>query len=431
MKTVFQNVWVVTENAARDVLQNGTVVVDGDRIAYVGAGLDALPAGARVVDGRGKKLLMPGLVNGHTHLPMVLFRGGADDMELHTWLNTRVFPMEAKETPQSVTDGAVLALCEMARAGVTTVNDMYTQNRCLLPALEKVPLRATLAMGLFGQADNADEQLADAVAFHREYNGALGGRVRVGLGRTPSTRLRCPSWRSARMRRAAWTARCTSTSRRRARSTRRASAGHGCTPVGALDRVGFFDGTRALLAHGVWLSDEDIGIVAEKGAAVLHNPCSNLKLGSGIARVPEMLRKGVRVALATDGAASNNSLDLWEEMRICALLHKGRLLDATVLPAEEALYLATRGGALALGYEDVGSVEPGFKADLCLVDLDQPYYHPMTDLVHHIVYGGNSRDVEMTLVDGRVVYERGKPIAEDLDAVCARIQDLWENWFNA
>ena len=195
--------------------------------------------------------------------------------------------------------------------------------------------------------------------------------------------------------------------------------------------MGFFDGTRALLAHGVWLSDGDIETVAEKGAAVLHNPCSNLKLGSGIARVPEMLRRGVRVALATDGAASNNSLDLWEEMRICALLHKGRLLDATVLPAEEALYLATRGGALALGYEDVGSVEPGFKADLCLVDLDQPYYHPMTDLVHHIVYGGNSRDVEMTMVDGRVVYERGKPIAEDLDAVCARIQDLWENWFNA
>ena len=431
MKTVFQNVWVVTENAARDVLQNGTVVVDGDRIAYVGAGLDALPAGARVVDGRGKKLLMPGLVNGHTHLPMVLFRGGADDMELHTWLNTRVFPMEAKETPQSVTDGAVLALCEMARAGVTTVNDMYTQNRCLLPALEKVPLRATLAMGLFGQADNADEQLADAVAFHREFHGALGGRVRVGLGPHAEYTATLP-----------FLEKCADAARRldcplhihvsETRAEHEACIGrHGCTPVGALDRVGFFDGTRALLAHGVWLSDEDIETVAEKGAAVLHNPCSNLKLGSGIARVPEMLRRGVRVALATDGAASNNSLDLWEEMRICALLHKGRLLDATVLPAEEALYLATRGGALALGYEDVGSVEPGFKADLCLVDLDQPYYHPMTDLVHHIVYGGNSRDVEMTMVDGRVVYERGTPIAEDLDAVCARIQDLWENWFNA
>ena len=431
MKTVFQNVWVVTENAARDVLQNGTVVVDGDRIAYVGAGLDALPAGARVVDGRGRKLLMPGLVNGHTHLPMVLFRGGADDMELHTWLNTRVFPMEAKETPQSVTDGAVLALCEMARAGITTVNDMYTQNRCLLPALEKVPLRATLAMGLFGQADNADEQLADAVAFHREFHGALGGRVRVGLGPHAEYTATLP-----------FLEKCADAARRldcplhihvsETRAEHEACIGRpGCTPGGALDRVGFFDGTRALLAHGVWLSDEDIETVAEKGAAVLHNPCSNLKLGSGIARVPEMLRRGVRVALATDGAASNNSLDLWEEMRICALLHKGRLLDATVLPAEEALYLATRGGALALGYEDVGSVEPGFKADLCLVDLDQPYYHPMTDLVHHIVYGGNSRDVEMTLVDGRVVYERGTPITEDLDAVCARIQDLWENWFNA
>ena len=143
-----------------------------------------------------------------------------------------------------------------------------------------------------------------------------------------------------------------------------------------------------------------------------------------------MLQRGVRLALATDGAASNNSLDLWEEMRICALLHKGRLLDATVLPAEEALYLATRGGALALGYADVGSVKPGFQADLCLVDLDQPYYRPMTDLVHHIVYGGNSRDVEMTMVAGRVVYEKGRPIAEDLDAACARIQDLWEHWFN-
>ena len=292
-------------------------------------------------------------------------------------------------------------------------------------------MRATLAMGLFGQADNADEQLADAVAFHREFHGALGGRVRVGLGPHAEYTATLP-----------FLEKCADAARRldcplhihvsETRAEHEACIGrHGCTPVGALDRVGFFDGTRALLAHGVWLSDEDIETVAEKGAAVLHNPCSNLKLGSGIARVPEMLRKGVRVALATDGAASNNSLDLWEEMRICALLHKGRLLDATVLPAEEALYLATRGGALALGYEDVGSVEPGFKADLCLVDLDQPYYHPMTDLVHHIVYGGNSRDVEMTLVDGRVVYERGKPIAEDLDAVCARIQDLWENWFNA
>ena len=263
MKTVFQNVWVVTENAARDVLQNGTVVVDGDRIAYVGKGLDALPAGARVVDGRGKKLLMPGLVNGHTHLPMVLFRGGADDMELHTWLNTRVFPMEAKETPQSVTDGAVLALCEMARAGVTTVNDMYTQNRCLLPALEKVPLRATLAMGLFGQADNADEQLADAVAFHREFHGALGGRVRVGLGPHAEYTATLP-----------FLEKCADAARRldcplhihvsETRAEHEACIGrYGCTPVGALDRVGFFDGTRALLAHGVWLSDEDIGIVAE------------------------------------------------------------------------------------------------------------------------------------------------------------------------
>ena len=430
MTTVFQNVHVVTMDEERRVLANASVVVEGARIAHVGQAPREIPAGARVIDGRGKKLLMPGLVNGHTHLPMVLFRGGADDMELHTWLNTRIFPMEAKETPQSVTDGALLALCEMARAGVTTINDMYTQNRALIPALEKVPLRATLSMGLFGQADNAAQQLEDNVAFFREYDGALGGLVRVGLGphaeytATPAFLEKCGE--TARVLGCPLHIHVSETRKEHEECLAR----HGLTPVGLLQKVGFFDGNRALLAHCVWLSDEDMDILAQTGATALHNPCSNLKLGSGIARVPEMLQRGVRLALATDGAASNNSLDLWEEMRICALLHKGRLLDATVLPAEEALYLATRGGALALGYADVGSVKPGFQADLCLVDLDQPYYRPMTDLVHHIVYGGNSRDVEMTMVAGRVVYEKGRPIAEDLDAACARIQDLWEHWFN-
>ena len=430
MKTVFQNVYVVTENERQEVLQNATVIVEDDRIAYVGEAPAERPAGARVVDGKGKKLLLPGFVNGHTHLPMVLFRGGADDMELHTWLNTRIFPMEAKETPQSVTDGAILALCEMARAGVTTINDMYTQNRSLLPALEKVPLRATLAMGLFGQAENAAEQLQDNVAFFHEYDGALGGLVRVALGphaeytATPAFLETCGE--TARKLGCPLHIHVSETRKEHEECIGR----HGCTPVGLLKKVGFFAENRALLAHCVWLSDEDIETVAEAGAAVLHNPCSNLKLGSGIARIPEMLQKGAHVALATDGASSNNNLDLWEEMRISALLHKGRLLDATVLPAEEALYLATRGGALALGYEDVGCIAPGFKADLCLVDLDQPYYHPMTNLVHHVVYGGNSRDVEMTMVNGRVVYEKGRPIVEDLDAVCARVQDLWENWFN-
>jgi 5-methylthioadenosine/S-adenosylhomocysteine deaminase len=430
MRTIFKNVYVVTVNEENEVIQNGVVEVRDGQIVYVGDTLPQDLAGARVIDGAGKKALLPGFVDGHTHLPMVLFRGGADDMELHTWLNDRIFPLEAKETPESVTYGALLALSELARAGVTTINDMYTQNRALIPALEKLPLRATLSMGLFGQAENAGEQLADNVRFFHEYNGALGGLVRVGLGPHAEYTATAPFLRK-----------CADTARElgcplhiHVSETKKehveCRARHGLTPVGLLDREGFFDGNRALLAHCVWLEEEDMDILARKGASVLHNPCSNMKLGSGFAPIPAMLSRGIKIALSTDGAASNNSLDLWEEMRLCGLMHKGNNLDATAVRAPEALYMATRGAALALGYADVGSIREGFQADLCLVDLDQPYYHPMTDLVHHIVYGGSSRDVEMTMVAGRVVYEAGKPMNVDLDEVYERVQYFYDHLFN-
>lgn len=430
MKTIFKNVYVVTVNDEFEVIKDGVVVVEGEKIVSVGREMPQDVQGARVIDGKGKKMLMPGLVNGHTHLPMVLFRGGADDMELHTWLNERIFPLEAKETPESVTLGALMALCEMARGGTTTLNDMYTQNRCLIPALERVPLRATLAMGLFGQADNAAQQLEDAVSFFHEYNGALDGRVCVALGPHAEYTATAPFLKI-----------CGETARKlgcplhiHVSETRKEHneciARHGVTPVGLLERVGFFEGNRALLAHCVWVSGEDMDVMARNGAVALHNPCSNMKLGSGFAPVPEMLNRGVRVALATDGAASNNNLDLWEEMRLCALMHKGNTLDATVIPARTALYLATRGGALALGYEDVGCIAPGFQADLCLVDIDQPCYHPMTDLIHHIVYAGNSRDVELTMSSGRILFEKGQPVLPEIQEVYDKVQHLYDHLFN-
>lgn len=430
MRTIFKNVWVVTVNRHCDVIKNGVVVVDNDRIAYVGDRLPQDVSGARIIDGKGKKMLMPGFVDGHTHLPMVLFRGGADDMELHSWLNDRIFPLESRLTNQTVYDGTLLALCEMLRAGITTVNDMYTVNRAMMPALEKLPMRATLSVGLFGQADNADEQLRDNISFHREYNGAMDGLIRIGLGphaeytATPAFLERCAD--AARQLHCPLHIHVSETRKEHVQCVQR----HGVTPVGLLNKVGFFDENTALMAHCVWLDDDDIELVAQKGAAVLHNPCSNMKLGSGFARVPYMLQKGVKIALATDGAASNNALDMWEEMRMCALMHKGNTLDATAVRARQGLYMATRGAAIALGYEDVGSVAQGYKADLCLVDIDRPYYQPMTDLIHHIVYGGSSRDVVMTMVNGRVLYEQGQPMGVDLDALYARVQTHYDNIFN-
>ena len=284
-------------------------------------------------------------------------------------------------------------------------------------------------MGLFGQADNAQAQLDDAVAFHREYDGALGGLVRIGLG--PHAEYTNTE---------AYLRRCADAARRLGcplhihvsetkKEHEECRARHGVTPAQLLERTGFFDGNRAFLAHCVWLEDEDIDLLARTGAAALHNPCSNLKLASGFAPVPKMLRKGVHLALCTDGASSNNNLDLWEEMRICALMHKGYALDATVVPAEQALYMATRGGALALGYEDVGSVAEGFRADLILVDIDRPCYQPMTNLIHHIVYAGNSRDVVLTMVEGRIVCENGVVAGVDPEELRVRAQHYYDTVF--
>ena len=432
MRTIFKNVWVVTVNDTNDVIQNGVVVVEGEKIAYVGNKMPEVTANDRVIDGKGKKMLMPGLVNGHTHLPMVLFRSSSDDLELHTWLDTRIFPMEALLTPETVECGAELALAELARGGVTTINDMYTQNRALIPALERIPLRATLSMGMFSLFGGEDAQMADNIAFYNEYNGALEGRVRVGLG--PHAEY---TNSESFLRKCADTAaelgcpihiHCSETKKEHEECKGRHE---GLTPVQLMHKCGFFGkDVLTTLAHCVWLEDEDIDILAGTRAAVLHNPCSNLKLASGFAPVPKMLAKGVNLTLATDGAASNNNLDVWEEMRICALMHKGYALDATVVSAEQALYMATRGGALALGYEDTGCIAEGFRADLNLVDMDRACYQPMTNLIHHIVYAGNSRDIEMTMAGGRVVCEKGIVTGLDSEKLYARAQHYYDTVFS-
>lgn len=372
---------------------------------------------------------MPGLVNGHTHLPMVLFRSSADDMPLQTWLNDYMMPMENKHTAETIECGATIALYEMAKSGVTTINDMYFNSRFLIPAFKKIPLRATLSIGLFGQAPNAQEQLADGIAFFQEYDGAFNGLIRVGLAphaeytNTEDFLRQCAD--TARKLKCPLHIHVSETKKEHDECIER----YGMTPTELLNKVGFFDDNLALLAHCVWLSDNDIDIISKRGVSVLHNPCSNLKLASGIARIPEMIKKNINISLATDGAASNNNLDLWEEMRISALIHKGHFLDATAVTAEEALYMATRGGAKALGYTDVGSIQPGFKADLCLVDMNQPCYQPMTNLIHHIVYAGNSRDVELTMVSGNIVWEKGAKLSFDLENTYKQAQKYYDNIF--
>ncbi len=429
MRTLFRNVWVVPVDGVTDVIEKGCVLVENDRIAYVGENEPENANADRVIDGRGKKLVMPGFVNGHTHLPMVLFRGSAEDMPLQNWLNERIFPMEALLEPDSVHIGTLLALMELVQNGVTCVNDMYTQNRAMIRALDMIPLRATLSMGLFGVAPNWREQIADNVDFFKTYNGRDAGRIRVAL--VPHAEYTATEEFLTEVAQTAKELGCPihiHVSETKLEHEECKGRHGGLTPVQLLRKLGILD-VPATLAHCVWLEDEDLDIVKATGASVLHNPCSNMKLASGFARVPEMVKRGIPVALSTDGASSNNSLDIWEEMRLCAIMHKGHTLDATALRARDALYMATRGAALALGYADVGGLEVGNKADMILVDIDRPYYNPMTDLIHHIVYGGNARDVELTMVNGRILYEKGKPFGFDVNEVYERAQWFYDNVF--
>ena len=421
MDTLFKNVWVVTVDEQMRVLENASVRVQNGRITYVGTEPQD-ETGARVIDGKGRKMLMPGFVNGHTHLPMVLFRSSADDLELQTWLNTRIFPMEARLTPDSVECGAELALCEMARAGVTTINDMYTQCRGLLPALEKVPLRATLSMGLFGQMDNAQAQLDDAIAFHNEADGALGGLIRVGLGphaeytNTEDYLRLCGE--TARKLGCPLHIHVSETKREHEECKQR----YGVTPVRLLERADFFEGNRAFLAHCVWLEDEDFDILKKHNVSVACCPASNLKLASGYANIPKMLEKGINIALGTDGAASNNNLNILQDIYLFGVVYKGFYHDSTLLTPAQVLHTATRAGALSQGRTDCGKLAVGYKADLCVIDTDTPQFTPMTDAACNVVYAAQGADVRLTMVDGEVLYRDGEFKTIDIEKVKAETQ---------
>ena len=415
MNLYLKNVWIVTVNETFDVIPHGAVAVEGDTITYAGPMDGFVPDPKKVWkvrDGQDKKFVMPGFVNGHTHLPMSLFRGSADNLPLQTWLDERIFPMEAKHTKETMYWGALLALAELTRCGVTTVNDMYTSVWEITAAMRQSGHRGIVANGLIGVSPEHDVQLREIVEAATVFRN--DPMIRIAIG--PHAEY---TEKDHSLTRALETAldlglplhiHASETKKEHEECKQRHG---GMTPVAYLNSLGFFQ-TKVLLAHCVWAENSDLDLIRAGSGSVLHCPCSNMKLGSGFAPVPEMIAKGLSVALATDGAASNNNLDMWEEMRVAALIHKGYTHDAACVSAKEALYLATRGGARALGYEDVGSIEAGMKADLLLVNMDNPAWYPRTDLTNHIVYSGNSRDIEMTVIGGEVAWERGS--FERLDA---------------
>jgi 5-methylthioadenosine/S-adenosylhomocysteine deaminase len=425
---VVRNGTVVTVDAGRRVIEHGAVAVDRGAIVAVGPQSEVAAAyrGRQVLDARGG-IVLPGLVNTHTHAPMVLFRGIADDLKLMDWLQRFIFPAEKKNVSAAfVTAGTRLAALEMIRSGTTTFADMYYFEEQVALAAKEAGLRTVAGETLieFPAPDHATTR--DGLAYAERFLQRFQGDPLVTAAVAPhSTYLANPETiRAARALADRYGAPLLVHLSESADEQRQVRDKYGKTPTEHLRDLGFLR-KGVVGAHGVWLTTADRAILKAADAGVVHCPQSNMKIASGAAPVGDMLKEGLRLGLGTDGAASNNDLDMFEEMLTAALLAKHTTGDPTVAPAAEVLAMATIGGARALGMEDrIGSLEPGKRADLVIVGVDRAGLRPVYDPVSHLVYVAKGADVRDVVIEGRVVMRDRRVRTLDERAVIAEADRL-------
>jgi len=393
--------------------------IEGSKIVYAGPRNQApvFDPADRCIDGKGG-VLMPGLVNAHTHLSMTLLRGIGSDQVLQDWLEKDVWPAEERLTPAFAKVGAELGLLEQIRFGVTAFADQYFYMDAVADAVMQSGARALLTRGLIAFGDKG-ERLAENVALFQQYHGAAEGRIRVGIGTHGEYTNTDESIRAHVE--AAWELGAmihVHIAETRAEAEGCKSRRNGRTVVRYLADMGLLD-IPTLAAHCVWVDDADIDLLAEKKVAVAHNPVSNLKLASGVMPLPRMLERGIQVSLGTDGAASNNNLNLWEEAKLTGILHKGVSGDPTLITPSQVLAMATVNGARAMGFEDVGMLLPGWRADMILLEAGLPHRVPCVDPAADLVYSAQGADVRMTMVDGHVLYLDGEYLTLDKERIVA------------
>lgn len=402
--------------------QFGALGVEDDIIAFVGDVPHDFKS-EQIIDCEGN-ILMPGLVNTHTHLPMTLFRSMADDMPLQQWLETRIFPLEENLTDELCYWGTMLSMAEMMRYGVTSCNDMYSNTNAIAQAVYDSGMRALISRCLVGENVTA-EQEAEQHQIYESWNGAASDRIRMAVSvhaeYTCSNDLIQRSYELSREFDVPFHIHVSETYQEHEECKERHG---GKTPVQLLDSLGALEGS--LLAHCVHVEMDDIARIAAKNAVILHNPQSNLKLGSGVAPLPVFLLHGCRVALGTDGAASNNNLDMWEEMRLAATLHKGISNNASTVPASMAFHMATAAGGDALGW-NIGRLVPSAQADIVMVDRNVPNLLTANDTCADIVYAADGKDVLLTMVAGKILYERGHYYTIAYDEMKSHVQNICES----
>lgn len=406
------------------LLDPAYVVVEGERIAAVSSTRPQGPF-AQEID-CGGNVLMPGLVNAHTHIPMTLMRGYAGGCDLHTWLNDWIFPAEAKLDDRAVRAGADLALAELIAGGVTTIADMYMHTPAIAQAVLAAGISANLSCGgvYFGAPGDFSPAACPDCDHQRqlteEFHEAGNGQILVDASIHGEYTSNVPLWQwmadYAQRKGLGMHVHVSETQSEHEGSLTR----WGLTPFRILDRYGVWD-TRAIAAHCVWTTEDDWAGMAEKGVACVHNPVSNLKLGSGVAWIPAMKAAGVPIALGTDGVSSNNNQDIFEEMKFAAVLHNGVTRDPLALLPRDVLAMATREGAKALGRQ-TGRIAPGYVADLILVDFTRPHLTPCHSVMDNLVYAAHGSDVVMNMARGKIIYKDGTFLTLDLEKIQAEVK---------
>ena len=398
---------VVTMDGSRRVIDNGGVAIKGGRVVAVGtsAEMDLNYSSRQVIEANGKAVI-PGLINGHTHVPMTLFRGIADDLDLQEWLTKYIFPAEAKNvTEDFVRVGTRLGLAEMIRSGTTTYCDMYYFEDAIADETFKAGMRGVLGETVidFPVADNKTN--AEAMAYVEKFVGRWKGNSLIVPAIAPHAPYTVSEEHLKAVR--AFSDRTGAPIVIHISETKRevddSIKDKGTSPVDYLNRFGFLN-DKVIAAHMVWPTAAELGLLKKLGVGLVHNPQSNMKLASGVAPVPEMLKQDMPVGLGTDGAASNNDLNLWEEMDTAAKLHKLISKDPKVLTAQEAFEMATIRGARALHLEkEIGSIETGKRADLVIVDVDGLNQTPFYNVYSDLVYAAKAGDVRTVIVEGKVL----------------------------
>ena len=401
--TIFANATIMLPD--RRFAKGDVVVEDGVIAAVRLEGDEGAPVAGAVSVDCDRRLLMPGLVNCHGHTAMTLLRGVGAGLPLKRWLEEAIFPVEARMCAEDVRAGTALGAMEMLAGGTTAVADMYDFPAAAESSFSEAGIKVSInRVGLAFADDVPPGRLGECVEYvARGCEGRINRDFCIHSEYLTNEKF-CRELAAAnRDFRRPVHLHVSETLQEHEECIRR----HGKTPIAYLADTGLLD-FGAYAAHCVFATDDDFRIMREKGVSLVHNPTSNMKLGSGFARIPEAIAAGVNVALGTDGCASNDNLNLFEEMHLVALVHKGIRRDPTVLTAWDVLEMATVNGARALGRTDTGEIAPGKKADFCIIDLDRTHLEPCRDLAALIVYSMQASDVAMTVVDGEILYENGQ-----------------------